>query len=335
MDNNLFLLDDQDLLESVQMSIALLEEETIQEASIAGLKVTKEKLQDEDFVKDLVKKIKDNDHKTYRDFTMLLLIVGVISTLTVVAAPIGILLIVIFSKLKSANDLNEKDLEKLDTCFEKTIDKLRTKLSKTKDESKKKELKDVIKQLENNRERIYERKERAEIEERFKKLIDHSKYTGNGIKVGSTEVVCQFVDIECPVKFAEKYDSVADLKSELKQTKLPFDKIEQFYANGIKTQDDLEKLIKSKGKLVDGFDLMGHDDSYGSTVTKYLKNKQVIVILSDVHDTTIVYSDDDKCCYDWIAEETNEITKISVKDFLHASKTTYEDLAKIIKEFKK
>ncbi len=331
---DIMFLEDMDLLEAVDLNI-LIREEVVNEASIAGLKVTKEKLQDEDFVKDLVKKIRDNDHKTYRDFTMLLLIVGVISTLTVVGAPIGILLIVIASKLKSSNELNEKDLKKLDDCFEKTIDKLRTKLSKTKDESKKKELKDVIKQLENNRERIYEKKEKAEIEERFKKLIDHSKYTDNGIKVGNTQVVCQFIDMGCPVEYAEKHKSVDNLKSEFKMNKLPFNKIEQFYANGIKTQDDLENLIKSKGKLYDGYELMGRDDSYGPTVTKYLKNKQVCVILTDVHDTTIVYSSDDKCCYDWIAEETNEITKISVKEFLQASKTAYEDLAKIIKEFKK
>lgn len=333
--NNLFL-DDIDLLEAVDMSI-LLQEEVINEATIASMKVTKEKLEDEDYVKELVKKIKENKHDLRNNTIKTMFIVGVISTLTIVGAPIGILLMVIASNIKSGNEINQKDLEKLDDCFEKTIDKLKNKLNKTKDESKRKELSRVIEQLEENRERIYERKAKAEIDERLKKVVDFSKYGDHGIKVGKSEIICVFTDgEEDPVKYANTFNSEKEIQDKFKTNKFPFDKIEQFYANGIKIEADLIKLINSKGKPGNGFQLMGNsDDSYGPTVTKYLKDKQVEVILTDVHDTCIIYSLDDKCCYDWVGEETDVITKISVNDFLKASKTAYEDLVKIYKEFKK
>lgn len=334
--HNLFL-EDTDLLDIVEINL-LLQEEVITEASIAGMKITKENLEDEKFVKELIKKIKENKHSLRTNTSMLLMIVGIISVLTIVAAPIGILLIAISNSIKTAHDIQEKDLKKLDDCFDKTINKLNNKLSKTKEESKKEELRKVIKDLENNRERIYERKAKAEIQEKLKKVVNLSKYGNHGIKVGSTEIICQLDDIAGdPVAYAKKYNSEEEIKSEFKSSKLPFDKIEQFYANGIKTNADLVKIIKSKGKLHNGIDLMGGEksyDSYGPTVIKYLKDKQIAVILTDVHDTTILYSYDDDCCYDWIAEEDNEITKISIKDFLQASKTAYEDLVKIYKEFK-
>ena len=339
-----FLLENSiDLLEFVEMNKSQ-NKYTITEASISGMKITKENLEDEEFVKELVKKIREDKHSSRTNVSMLLFVVGMISTLTIVAAPIGILLLVIASSIKTAHDIREKDLKKLDDCFEKTINKLNNKLKKTKEESKKDELLKVIKDLENNRERIYERKANAEIQERLKKIVDLSKYGDRGIKVGSTEIICRlpqdWADIDItrdPVSYAKKYNSEEDLKSNFtKSSKLPFDNLEQFYASGIKTHADFMKLIKSKGESFNGIDLIGGDsyDSYGPTVTKILKNKQVVVILSDVHDTTILYSYDDDCCYDWLIEETDDITKISVNDFLKASKTAYEDLVKIYKEFK-
>lgn len=336
---NLFL-EDGDLLEAVELESQLLQEEVITEASLYGMRITKKNLEDEEFVKELVNKIKSNEHKLRNNIGSILMIIGFISIITIVCIPIGVLLLIITDKIKSGYDIQEKELKKVDDCFEKTINKFKQKLNKTKDEKEKKQLENMINKLENNREHIYERKAKAEIQERLKKVVDFSKYGDFGIKVGSSEIICYFDDVAGdPISYSKKYNNENEIKSEfiLKSLKLPFNKIEQFYVNGIKSQDDLIKLIKSKGKIYNGVDLMGGEnsyDSYGPTVIKYLKDKQVTEILSDVHDTCILYSFDDKCCYNWIGEETDEITKISVKDFLQASKTAYEDLVKMYKEFK-
>ena len=334
---NNYILEDTDLLTLVEFNL-LLDEEAINEASMYGMKISKENLEDEEFVKELVNKIKEDKHLFTKNLSLTLFVIGAISSITVIGLPIGILLLTIASKIKSPYDLQAKDLKKLDDCFEKTIDKLKKKSSNTKEKSKKEQIENTIKSLEENRERIYERKAKAEVQERLKKIVDFSKYGDHGIKVGSTEILCYLDDIAGnPVSYAKKYNNEEEIKSEFKSSKLPFDKIEQFYVNGVKTHDDFIKLIKAKGKAYNGITLMGGEnsyDSYGKTVIKYLKDKQIVVIMSDVHDTTILYSYDDDCCYDWIAEETDDITKISVKDFLQASKTAYEDLIKIYKEFK-
>lgn len=328
-------LEDGDLLEATELECTL--EEVLTEASLYGMKITKENLEDEEFVKELVNKIKSNKHTTRSNVSMWLMIIGLISVVTIVGAPIGLLLIAITKVIKSGYEIQEKELKKVDDCFEKTINKLKQKMNKSKDKDEIEKLKDIIKKLEDNREHIYERKAKEAIQQRLKKVIDFSKYGNHGIKVGSTEIISHIGDID-PMNFAKKYNNEKEIKSEFtKSTKLPFNKIEEFYANGIKSRDDLIKLIKSKGKAYNGTDFMGGEKtykSYGPTVIKYLKDKQVVELLSDVHDTCILYSFDDDCCYDWVGEESDVITKISVKDFLQASKTAYEDLVKIYKEFK-
>ena len=335
MDN--YLLDDIDLLEAIEFDLLMQEEDVITEASMYGMKINKENLEDEKFVKELVKKIREDEHILTKNIALTLFIIGAISSLTVVGLPIGILLLVIASKIKSPYELTEKDLKKLDNCFEKTINKLKNKLDKTKEESKKKELSDLIDKLENNRERIYERKAKAEIDARIDKVVNFSKYGKFGIKVGGTEIICDYEDTISDI-VKGKYKSEEEIKASFKATKLPFNRIEQFYANGIKSHNDFIKLVKEKGKAANGISFMGgkgYEDSYGKTVIKCLKDKQIVDILSDVHDTTILYSYDDDCCYDWIAEEDNNITKLSVNEFLQASKSVYEDYIKVFKEFNK
>ena len=93
---NLFL-EECDLLESVELA-NLLNEEVITEASIAGMKITKENLQDEKFVRELTKKIKNykydknNKNEVKKFVDTLLVIIMFISAITIVLLPITFLL---------------------------------------------------------------------------------------------------------------------------------------------------------------------------------------------------------------------------------------------------
>ena len=147
---NLFL-EDGDLLEAVEI-MNLLNEEVIIETTIAGMKVDKEKLEDEKYVKELIKKIKEenknqNPKSARNKISGLLALISMISMITIVGIPIGALLLVI-SFVIMEKDHTDKDLEKLDDCIEKTIKKLkqRMKVSKNKDEYN-----EIINKLEDNK----------------------------------------------------------------------------------------------------------------------------------------------------------------------------------------
>lgn len=112
-----------DLLEMSNI-MELFPQEVVNEMSIAGMKITKENLQDEDFVKELVKKIKRQKEKEpgkiINNIALVMSLISLISMLTIVGIPIGLLLLLLSSELLSANTkTNEKDLSKLDDCMQK------------------------------------------------------------------------------------------------------------------------------------------------------------------------------------------------------------------------
>lgn len=328
IDYELFL-EGTDLLEVVEF-YSLFNEEAVTEASIAGMKITKENLEDEKFVKELISKIRSNPHKFRTNINGLLAIVGLISLITIVLAPIGILLLVITSMIKSGDQINEKTLKTLDDCFVKTIDKLKKKSEKTKDDTKKKELESIIKRLEENQEFIYNASE----EERIRKLVDMSNYKNYGIKVGNgylpAEISGYLIAPKGKLYQFCKTTTVNDIKEDLKVERNIIRYIEQLYMSNIKTRSDLLKYIKNRNTY-NGNTLA--IDEYSSRVKKYLGNKTLSTII-DMEENVVVYSHEDDCCYIWWAEEDDNIVKVTIEELLKASKIAYEDLVKIISSVK-
>lgn len=326
-------LEDVDLLDLLEFS-SLQNDEVINEVTIIGMKITKENLEDENFVKNLIKEIRNNKHKLRDNINAILVIAGIISVVTIITAPIGFLLIALSSVIKDSDKINDKDLKKLDDTFEKTITKFNKKLNKVKNEKDKKELKEIIEKLESNREFIYNRAE----EERIRKLINLSKYDEYyNIKVGSTTLSCEITHIlsSKPGKLYEycKDTTLNDIKSEFKLYKdNVFRRLEHLTVNGIKSRADLINYLKDKRK---------HDanhmeiNEYGDKVIKYLKDKTVSIIIElDDDGNNILYCYEDDCCYIWYGSEDNEIYKVSINDLLQASKTSYEDLLKLVSAVK-
>ena len=327
-------LENGDLLEEVELSLEIEDDGIINEATFAGMKVTKENLQDEEFVKELTKKIRSEKHKLRDNIIGVIGILGMISFITIIGAPIGLLLIALTTVIKNGDQINEKHLKQLDDTYEKTIEKLKKKESKTKDKDEKDELNKVIKQLEETRKFIYNQYE----EEQIKKLVDSSKYSDRGIKIGSGQLGCEVADL-LKMKKGKLYEyskstNVNDIKQEFKLNKdKVFTRIEQLYMNGIKSKNDLlNYFIKNKTEKHKAIDFgVDPDDpvGYGDTVNKYLQNKTLSIII-DLHDNFVLYCYDDDCCYIWFAEENDNITKVSINDLLKASKQSYEDLVKIV-----
>lgn len=327
-------LEDGDLLDIVEIQKLFTTENIVNEATIAGMKITKEKLEDEEFVKDLVKKIKNQKHATRDTINMLMMIVGFISLLSIVLFPVGLLLLAISSCIKTSSDVNEKDLKKLDSCFEKTIKKLEKQKSRAKN---KEEYEDLIEKLKNNRKNIYNNEKKEESKKKFWSLVNKSKYVENGIKLGKTYMSCQVLYLEYIFTMdKDDYEQlVDDIENELKDNGNEFTQIEQLCANGIKTNSDLLKYLKNK-TVYDHTN--GKDDlaisEYGPGVQKYLKNKKISIVI-DLHDNFILYDYNDNCCYIWYAEDNDDIEKITTQELLNTSKIAYDDLYKVLNAYKK
>lgn len=342
--HNLFL-EDGDLLESVEI-MSLLNEEVITETTISGLKVTKENLQDEKFVKDLIKKIKDykvdkkDPNEVQKFFNLLFGILMIIMTMTIVLIPVVLLISVITLRIADhAHIKSQKELQKLDDCLEKTIKKLEKQKQKAKN---KEEYDDAIAKLKSNRELIYNRSKVLSVVD----IIDSSKYDDIGrIKIGNTMIETIVGDIV-------KNQNIAHLDNKLKQLKSLIDTwdsnkfdirsiyhIEQLAHHNIDNQKFI-KLIESnpaKGRGGELFD--GWDD--GFTNNEYRKYDKIVnKTLTHLYQTDssqityILYCHEDKCCYavnfGWLTLDT-----ITISQLLQASKQAYTDLEKLIKEYDK
>ena len=328
-------LEDGDLLDIVEIQKSLIIQDVVNEATIAGMKITKENLEDEKFVKELIKKIKSQKYDTRDKINMLMMVIGFISVISIVLLPVGLLLLAISSVIKTSSEVNEKDLKKLDECFEKTINKLEKQRSKAKNQD---EYDSLIQKLKNNRKNIYNNEKKDESKQKFWSIVNKSKYVENGIKLGKTHLFCEVLDLEhiFSVEKDEYDDIVSDIEANLKVNKNDdFTQIEHLYANNVKSHSDLIKYLKNK-QIYDQTN--GKDDlavnEYGPGVQKYLKNKKISIVI-DLHDNFILYSHDDDCCYLWYAESNDDIEKISTQELLNASKIAYEDLYKVLKAYNK
>lgn len=121
--------------------------EYIEEASFLGIALDKRKLEDEEYIKELIKKIENNPTGKVADYIQ---IVGIISTITIIGAVPGILLLYISKKIKDASEkIEEKDKQKLYSYYKKSINKLEQS-SSTSSGKEKEKIEEIIDQLKKN-----------------------------------------------------------------------------------------------------------------------------------------------------------------------------------------
>lgn len=128
--------------------------ELVNEEKVFGVKIDKNKLNDEKYVKNLIKEINKESKKTRSILEQALIILSVVSILTIVGIPVGILLVFLTAKLAEIRyNIDTKDLKKIDDYLDKSIKKLYESYETASIKDRKKYEK-IINQLENNRESI-------------------------------------------------------------------------------------------------------------------------------------------------------------------------------------
>lgn len=132
------------------------DQEIINEEKVWGVKIDKNKLNDEKYVNEIIKQInKASKEKNNGIVEKIISILVIISLLSIVGIPVAILLSFLTLKLVSIREqINTKDLKKIDSYLEKSIDKLKKSGSKAQGKEKK-EYQEHIKKLEKNREKLY------------------------------------------------------------------------------------------------------------------------------------------------------------------------------------
>lgn len=336
---NLFL-EEADLLEAVEI-VNLLNEEVITETSIAGMRITKENLQDEKFVKELIKEIKNykvdkKDPSSVRKFfNGLFCIIMLISAMSIVLLPVVFLIGAITSRF-TAEAKSEKDLKKLDDCIDKTIKKLENQKSRSKEKEK---YDDAINRLKSNRELIYNRSKALSVIN----VVDNSKYDDRGcIKVGNISLATLAGGL------SEK--NVTWLDNHLKNLKKYINKwnkedfsfsnfgyIEQLAYYNIDNNKFLKLIDESSNKGNASSDMFDDwEDDYLNNKYKKLVNKTLTYVYTEEyhHITYILYCHEDKCCYA-VNLDYESVDKITVQQLLQASKIAYNDMLKLIKEYDK
>lgn len=250
-------------------------QEPVNEASIAGMKITKENLQDEKFVKELIKRINEKDIKS-SDLSLTISGLGLISSLTIIGIPIGILLFTIAGVI-SKQGSSKNNLEKLENCIDETINKLNKEKSKITDASKIKEYDSVISKLQKSKKSLHDGEIFIDMSN-----IDKSKYDKDGnIKINSKvsirAIVSEYFTDNKNITFTKKeVQSFNDRLNKLQKVKTDScleNNIELFAMHKINNNYDLLKYINNM-KDTQNNTIQKLLPDYGNNVNKLLKGKK-------------------------------------------------------------
>lgn len=331
---NTYFDENMNLLEQMKINnlFSLYDQESINEASIAGMKITKENLQDEKFVRELMKKIDEKEEKSESTSKMVMAL-GIISSLTVIGIPIGLLLLMISGSIIKHGSSKE-NLKKLEECIDTIIGKLNKQKSKEKNENKKNEYSSVIEKLQNTKKIIHEGEAFVSLSD-----IDKSKYKDGNIKINNKcsvrsiagDYLCEREPICFTAKEVKAFKKDIEDMKKVKTTSCLSDNIELLAMNNITTKSDLLKYIDNMDDTHNS-EIQRIIKDYGDKSNRLLKGKNLAIVYQEQDYLAIIYSYDNDCCYYWPWDYSDIIEKISTSDFLKASKTAYEDLMKIYKQ---
>lgn len=255
-------LEDGDLLEAVEI-MNLINESYIEES----VKLDKNRLDDIDYIKDIINQIKNSKDKK-KTTSNILMMFGALSMITIIGIPVGILIVLLSEQIsKHAENVEIKDLENIIKTIKKAISDLNAQYESSSDKNAKKELKNTINKLE---------KANKEITISIDKIKNPSKYKKkNQDAVKSLDTcISKLKELLSKPKYSDLKNSITiDIK--LTGNKLYNDFIygdEDYLDIADYDVNKINKLIDS-GKYDDWDDIFNLMDELMNDVNKNLNDK--------------------------------------------------------------
>lgn len=288
------------------------------------LRINKAKLSDENYVKELIKTINNTPEEEYKkrsNVEYYLCIAALISMVSVVGAPLGILMVEISEIIAKVNT-KDKEKQHMVDCIDKTIVKLR-KLQKVSKDSEKIEA--TIKKLEKNKKLIKGSGKVAGSSNNSIYRNGYMKISGNAYFLS---LAANFYDDGASVNEVKKCldewnKPVKDLKNLYFETYL-----EEIIGRGFGYNQIMEYI-----KLHEGNANYIIEDTEKANIKKRIVGKTLTTII-DCDSDCIIYCKEDDCCYKMNLEYEDEFIKLSLPQVLQASMKGHNELKNILKNNK-
>lgn len=288
------------------------------------LRINKAKLSDENYVKELIKTINNTPEEEYKkrsNIEYYLWIAALISMVSVVGAPLGILMVEISEIIAKVNT-KDKEKQHMVDCIDKTIVKLK-KIQKVSKDSEKIEA--TIKKLEKNKKLIKGSGKVAGSSNNSIYRNGYMKISGNAYFLS---LAANFYDDGASVnevkKCLDEWDKpVKDLKNLYFETYL-----EEIIGRGFGYNQIMEYI-----KLHEGNANYIIEDTEKASIKKRIVGKTLTTII-DCDSDCIIYCKEDNCCYKMNLEYEDEFIKLSLPQVLQASMKGHNELKNILKNNK-
>ena len=288
------------------------------------LRINKAKLSDENYVKELIRTINNTPEEEYKkrsNVEYYLCIAALISMVSVVGAPLGILMVEISEIIAKVNT-KDKEKQHMVDCIDKTIVKLK-KLQKVSKDSEKIEA--TIKKLEKNKKLI---KGSGKVAGSSNNSIYRNGYMKISGSAYFLSLAANFYDDGASVnevkKCLDEWDKpIKDLKNLYFETYL-----EEIIGRGFGYNQIMEYI-----KLHEGNANYIIEDTEKASIKKRIVGKTLTTII-DCDSDCIIYCKEDNCCYKMNLEYEDEFIKLSLPQVLQASMKSHNELKNILKNNK-
>ena len=288
------------------------------------LRINKAKLSDENYVKELIRTINNTPEEEYKkrsNVEYYLCIAALISMVSVVGAPLGILMVEISEIIAKVNT-KDKEKQHMVDCIDKTIVKLK-KLQKVSKDSE--NIEATIKKLEKNKKLI---KGSGKVAGSSNNSIYRNGYMKISGSAYFLSLAANFYDDGASVnevkKCLDEWDKpVKDLKNLYFETYL-----EEIIGRGFDYNQIMEYI-----KLHEGNANYIIEDTEKASIKKRIVGKTLTTII-DCDSDCIIYCKEDNCCYKMNLEYEDEFIKLSLPQVLQASMKGHNELKNILKNNK-
>lgn len=288
-------------------------------------RINKAKLSDENYVKELIRTINNTPEEEYKkrsNVEYYLCIAALISMVSVVGAPLGILMVEISEIIAKVNT-KDKEKQHMVDCIDKTIVKLK-KLQKVSKDSEKIEA--TIKKLEKNKKLI-----------KGSGKVAGSSNNNNIYRNGYIKISGNAYFLSLAANFYDDGASVNEVKKCLDEWDKPVKDLKNLYF-----ETYLEEII-GRGfgynqimeyiKLHEGNANYIIEDTEKASIKKRIVGKTLTTII-DCDSDCIIYCKEDNCCYKMNLEYEDEFIKLSLPQVLQASMKGHNELKNILKNNK-
>ena len=312
--------------------LGLEKDDIIDEATFLGTKIDKNKLDDEDYVKDLIKKIentKQEDYEKRENRKKLFMNLAELSACTVIGIPVCFLFVALATRATLISD-SESELKYIKSNISKVKNNLEK--MKRKNPNEKEKIQKQIDKLEKNEDIIDKKLDKTK---KLKSIVGDNNDDKN-FKYSITRDIYIYTviesvldDIKNGTLHVEKYKNIIDnwKKEKYNNSYIFEDGLEQLSAAGFTNQSKMMKYLEANKT--------DYDDSLSEYAIlddkeKFFKDKHFAFIIGQDSDD-LYYCFEDKCCY--MIYHDDGYYKCTLQQVLSVSDKAYNDLLKIIKEY--